>query len=306
VSHFLSPLFEPGFFENAQVHVALVVGAVVALVASTVGWFAVLRGQSFAGEALADVGTTGGAGAFLVGVGPLWGFLALGAAAAAVMELIGIQRPRGRDLATGIVLGAGLGLAALFFSFDASYQNQTGATVTVLFGSIFAITSSMTPAIVALAVAALAIVLVLYRPLMLASVNPELAVARGLRVRAVGALYLVALVLAVALAALTIGTILSTALLVGPAAGAMRLTARPLRGLALAALAGVLAVWVGIVLAYDSYDWPPRGHGWPVSFFVVALVFLFYLLSGLPRARRAWVARNAARTHTPRAVVSEG
>jgi zinc/manganese transport system permease protein len=306
VSHFLSPVFEPGFFENAQVHVALVVGAVVALVAGTVGWFAVLRGQSFAGEALADVGTTGGSGAFLLGVGPLWGFLVLGAAAAAVMELIGIQRPRGRDLATGIVLGAGLGLAALFFSLDASYQNQTGATVTVLFGSIFAITSSMTPAIVALAVVALAIVLALYRPLLLASANPELAVARGLRVRAVGALYLVALVLAVALAALTIGTILSTALLVGPAAGAMRLTARPLRGLALAALTGVLAVWVGIVLAYDSYDWPPRGHGWPVSFFVVALVFLFYVFSGLPRARRAWVARNAARHHDPRAVVSEG
>jgi zinc/manganese transport system permease protein len=291
VSHFLSPLFEPGFFESAQVHAALVVGALAATVAATVGSFAVLRGQSFAGEALADIGTAGGSGAFLVGVGPLWGFVAMGAAAAAVMELLGIQRPRGRDLATGIVLGAGLGLAALFLYLDASRHNAAGATVTILFGSIFVIASSMTPAIVALSVAAVAIVLALFRPLLLASTSPELAAARGLRVRLIGALYLLALVLSVALAALTVGTILSTALLVGPAASAMRLTSRPLLALLGAAALGVLAMWLGIVLAYDSYSWPPRGHGWPVSFFVVTLIFVFYLLSGVSRAWRARTRR---------------
>ena len=84
-----------------------IVGAVVAVVCGAVGVFTVIRGQSFAGEALGDIGTTGGSAAFLVGVGPLWGFVAVAIAAAGVMELIGIQRPRGRDLATGIVLGAG-------------------------------------------------------------------------------------------------------------------------------------------------------------------------------------------------------
>ena len=98
--------------------IAATVGAVVAIVSGAVGVFTVLRGQSFAGEALGDIGTTGGSAAFLVGVGPLWGFAAVAVAAAGVMELIGIQRPRGRDLATGIVLGAGLGLAALFLYLD--------------------------------------------------------------------------------------------------------------------------------------------------------------------------------------------
>ena len=83
--------------------------------------------------------------------------------------------------------------------------------------------------------------------------------------------------MAVALAAVTIGTILSTALLIGPAAAALRLTRRPLRAMVAAVAIGIAAIWLGIVLAYDSYDWPPHGHGWPVSFFVVALVFAIYL-----------------------------
>jgi zinc/manganese transport system permease protein len=277
---------EVGFFESAQVHVALLAGALAAIVAAAVGSFAVLRGQSFAGEALGDIGTTGGAGALLAGASPLWGFLALGGAAAVAMELLGVQRPRGRDLAIGIVLGLGNALAALFFWLEAINHNQTGAPVRILFGSVFAIPSSMLPAIAVLALAALAIVGALQRPLLLSSISPELAAARGIPVRAVGALYLLALVLAVALAALTIGTILSTALLVGPAASAMRVSARPLRALATAVALGVAATWLGIVLAYDSFYWPPRGHGWPVSFFVVALVFTFYLLSGLPRLRQ--------------------
>jgi zinc/manganese transport system permease protein len=292
VNHLLSPVFEAGFFESSQVHVALLAGAAAAVVAAVVGSFAVIRGQSFAGEALGDIGTTGGSGALLAGVAPLWGFLALGAAAAALMELLGVQRARGRDLAIGIVLGLGNALAALFFWLEATQHNKTGAPVTILFGSIFAIPSSLAPVIVALGLAALAIILGLHRRLLLASTSAELAAARGIPVRTIGVLYLVALVLAVALAALTIGTILSTALLVGPAASALRLTARPLRALAVAAVLGVLATWVGIVLAYDSYYWPPAGHGWPVSFFVVTLVFGFYLLSGLPRTWRERRARG--------------
>ena len=110
----LAAIIAPGFFSSSSVQLALVVGALVAIVAGTVGVFTVIRGQSFAGEALGDIGAAGGSSAYLVGIAPLWGFVGISVAAAGVMELIGIQRARGRDLATGIVLGAGFGLAALF------------------------------------------------------------------------------------------------------------------------------------------------------------------------------------------------
>ena len=286
-------VFAPGLFASEAVHIAAGVGALVAVVAGLVGVFTVTRGQSFAGEAFGDIGATGGSGAFLVSVGPLWGFIAGNLLAACAMELIGIQRPRGRDLATGIVLGAGIGLAALFLYLDTTYHNTTGAAVTILFGSVFAITHSTLPLIALLSAIVIVTVAVIYRPLLLSTVSAEMAAARGVPVRLVGALYLLALALATALAAITIGTILSTALLIGPAATAIRLTTRPLLAIVTAAAIGIAVMWAGIVLAYDSYEWPPAHHGWPVSFFVVTLVFVAYLLSGLPgllERRRAAIA----------------
>jgi zinc/manganese transport system permease protein len=126
--------------------------------------------------------------------------------------------------------------------------------------------------------------------LLLSSLSADLAAARGVPVRAVAIAYLVIMAVAVSLAAETIGAILATALLIGPPATALRLTKRPGGAMVVAGLVGVAAAWLGIVLAYDSYYWPPAGHGWPVSFFVVALVLVFYLLggalAGLARARR--------------------
>jgi zinc/manganese transport system permease protein len=286
IGSLLAPVIEPGFFSSVDVRVALVVGTLVAIVSGTVGVFTVMRGQSFAGEALGDTNTMGGSAAFLVGVSPLWGFVVVGVAAAAAMELIGIQRPRGRDLATGIVLGAFLGVAALLLYLDTTLHNTTGATQTILFGSVFTVPSSTLPLVALLGAVAVGIVGLLYRPLLLSSLSAEMAAARGLHVRALGAAYLLALAVAVALAALTIGTILSTALLVGPAATALRLTRRPGVAIAAAAGIGIAAMWLGELLAYDSYAWPPVGNGWPVSFFVVTLVFLGYLLSGVPELRR--------------------
>lgn len=279
----LASLFGNGFFSSGSVHTALAVGAAVAIVSGTVGVFAVIRGQAFAGEALSDIGAAGGSGAFLAGVGSLWGFLAAAVGAAAVMELIGIQRPRGRDLATGIVLGASLGLAALLLYLGSTLRSTTGATVTILFGSLFAVDPGTIPAIVACSVLALGLIALVRRPLLLSSLSRELAAARGIPVRLIGATYLLALAVAVALAALTIGAILGTALLIGPAAAALRLTNRPGRAIAMAAAIGTAATWLGIVLAYDSFYWPPKGHGWPLSFFVVALVLVAYLLTRLPR-----------------------
>jgi zinc/manganese transport system permease protein len=278
----LATVFGRGFFSSESVHTALAVSAAVALVSGSVGVFAVIRGQAFACEALSDIGAAGASAAFLAGVAALWGFLLSAIGAAAVMELIGIQRPRGRDLAAGIVLGASLGLTALLLYLGTTVKSTTGATVTILFGSLFAIDPGTIPAIVALSGLSLALILLVQRPLLLSSLNPELAAARGIPVRLIGATYLLALAVAVALSALTIGAILGTALLIGPAATALRLTSRPGRAVAIAAAVGLAVTWLGIVLAYDSFNWPPKGHGWPLSFFVVALVLVGYLLARLP------------------------
>ncbi|MBV8429595.1 MAG: metal ABC transporter permease [Solirubrobacterales bacterium] len=282
----LGAIIAPGFFESSSVHLALAVGGLVALVAGTVGVFTVIRGQAFAGEALGDIGAAGGSSAYLAGVAPVWGFLILSLAAAGVMEMIGIQRPRGRDLATGIVLGAGFGLAALFLYLGTTLHSTTGVTVTILFGDILALTPSSLPLVIVFGTISVGIIGLVYRPLLLSSVNPDLAAARGIRVRLIGGLYLGAMAIATALAALTIGAILSTALLVGPAATALQLTRRPGRAVAAAGLIGVATVWIGIVLAYDSYNWPPLHHGWQVSFFVVTLVLLAYIAARVISARR--------------------
>jgi zinc/manganese transport system permease protein len=286
VHQVLRAIVEPGFFSDPSVQLAAVVGGLVALVAGNVGVFTVIRGQSFAGEALGDMGAAGGSSAYLIGVAPLWGFIAVAVAAAGVMELIGIQRARGRDLATGIVLGAGFGLAALLLYLGTTFDNTTGATITILFGSIFLLERSILAPALALGVIALAIVLVLNRPLLLASVSPELAAARGIPVRLIGGLYLIAMAVAVALSAVTIGAILSTALLIGPAATALALTDSPGRAIITAGAVGVGATWLGLLLAYDSYYWPPLHQGWPVSFFVVTLVLIAYLAAHIGPRRR--------------------
>jgi len=279
-------LFEPGLFDSGPVRTALLVGAVVAITSGVIGVFTVIRGQSFAGHALADVATTGGSGAFLIGLNQFWGFLVAGIVAAAMMEGIGVQRRRGRDVATGVVLGAALGAAALFLYLGTLQTSTTGASFTVLFGSIFVISPDTVPALVASGVVTLTVVAVLSRVLLLTSISPDLAQARGVRVKTVGIVYLAALAVSVSLAAVAIGAVLSTALLIGPSATALRVTKSPGWAMLTSALTGIAATWLGIVLAYDSGDWPAFGHGWPVSFFVVALVLVGYLLTYVRRPRR--------------------
>jgi zinc/manganese transport system permease protein len=282
----MSYLIEPGLLSSAPVRTALLVGAIVAVTSGVIGVFTVIRGQSFAGHSLADVATTGGAGAFLAGLDQFWGFLAAGAAAALLMESIGVQRRRGRDVATGVVLGGALGLAALFLYLGTLKTAATGASFTILFGSIFVISPDTVPALVAAGVIALLATAALARVLLLTAISPDIAASRGVRVRLAGTAYLIALAIDVSLSAVAIGAVLSTALLIGPAATALRVAKSPGRAMAVAAVAGLAATWLGIVLAYDSYYWPPRGHGWPVSFFVVALVLAGYLLSYAKKPRR--------------------
>jgi zinc/manganese transport system permease protein len=280
-------LFEPGLLASGPVRTALLIGAVVAVTSGVIGVFTVIRGQSFAGHSLADIATTGGSGAFLVGLNQFWGFLAAGVAAAGLMEAIGVQRRRGRDVATGVVLGGALGAAALFLYLGTQQTSTTGASFTILFGSIFVVSPDTVPVLVASGVVAVLTVAMLARVLLLTSLSPDVARARGVNVRLIGGLYLIALAVSVSLSAVAIGAVLSTALLIGPAATALRVSKSPVKAMAMAAATGLAATWLGIVLAYDSYYWPPHGHGWPVSFFVVVLVLVLYLLSYLRRPRPA-------------------
>ena len=295
-----SLLVEPGFFASEPVRTAFAIGGAAAVVSGVVGVFTVIRGQSFAGHTLADVSSAGGAAALLFGINPLLGFLGMGVLAATSMELAHADQAGERDLVAGIVTGAGLGLAALFLYFDVTTSSTTGATATVMFGSIFAIQASIVPLALVVGIGALLAVGVLYRPLLLCSLDPDLAAARGVPVRLIGLLHLIVLALAVALSAMTVGAILSTALLIGPAAIALRLAKRPGLSILLAGAIGIAATWGGILVAYDSYEWT-GGHGWPVSFCIVALIFVAYVfvaqirIGGRPRQ-----GHQLARTVEPR------
>jgi len=252
---------------------------VAALVSAIAGVFTVARGQAFAGHALSDVGAAGGSGSVLVGINPLAGFVLMNLAAAGVMESIGIERPRGRDLATGVILSAALGIAALFLYLDSTYTSFSNATQSILFGDIFSIQSSAVPVVIVLTFAATGGSLLLYRPLLLSTVSADLAAARGVPVRLVGVCYLLVLALAVSLTSITVGAILSTALLIGPAATALRLTSRPGAAMLAASLLGVGQVWLAVLLSFDSYYWIPDHRPLPVSFLVVTVVFTVYVMS---------------------------
>jgi zinc/manganese transport system permease protein len=289
-----SLLFAPGFFTSEPVRTAIVIGAAAAIVSAVVGVFTVIRGQSFAGHSLADVSSAGGAGAFLFGINPLVGFIIMGVLAATSMELARVDRASERDLVTGIVTGAGLGLAALLLYLNVTSSSTTGATVTVMFGSMFAIPASIIPLALAVGGGALLAIGVLYRPLLLCSLDPDLAAVRGVPVRLIGLLHLVVAALAVALSAITVGAILSTALLIGPAAIALHLAKRPGLAILLAAATGVAVTWGGILMAYDSYEWT-GGHAWPVSFCIVALIFVAYAAVAAVERGRAVRPRQKAK-----------
>ncbi len=288
---------EPGFFSSQPVQVAMTIGAISAVVSAVVGVFTVVRGQSFAGHALTDVATTGGSVAFYFNFSALFGFLGASVLGAGAMDLIGVERLRGRDVATGVVLGVATGVSALFLYLDTLGSATTGATQQILFGSIFTVESSTIPLVVVMSAIAIGVIAFIYRPLLLSSLSAELAAARGVPLRVVGLLFMVAMAVAVGLASITIGSVLSTALLIGPAAAALRAT-RSLRGaMVTAVVLGVAATWLGVLLAYDSYYWFPSSQGLPVSFFIVVLIVLAYLGADVVgprrRARRAGAASFA-------------
>jgi zinc/manganese transport system permease protein len=296
-------ILEPGLFSNGTVRTALLLGALVSVVSGVVGIFTVLRGQSFAGHALTDVATAGGSGAALASLSPLLGFIGGGVIGAGAMDAIGVQRVKDRDVATGVVLGAATGLSALFLYLITLQTSTTGSTQSILFGSIFTVGPSTLPDVALLSVVVLVGVMVIRRPLLMGSISPELAAARGVRLRMVGIAFMVMLAAAVGLSAIAIGSILSTALLIGPPASALKVVSRLSHAVVLASVLGVMATWLGIVFAYDSYYWFGSGRGLPVSFFVVADVLVeFVAVNLVARRRRLRVVEEPATTAMPEQV----
>jgi len=303
-------LFEPGLLSSGPVRTAAALGAVVAIVSAVVGVFTVVRSQSFAGHALTDVATTGGAGATLVGVSPLAGFLGGSVIGAGAMDAIGVQRVRSRDLATGIVLGAATGLSALFLYLETTRSATTGVTQQILFGSIFTVDPSTVPVVAVLGAATLLVIAAIRRPLTLSSVSSEVASATGISVRGIGLAFMVALAVSVGLTSIAIGSILSTALLIGPAATAIRLTRTMRASVLLACALGVATTWLGILLAYDSFYWDASSQGLPVSFFIVSITFAGYLVTGIPAVRRRvelrWRRGGTVRARTSAPIAAGG
>lgn len=256
---------------------AFAAASIVAVVAGAVGYFLVLRGQAFAGHALAHVGFTGATGAVLVGLSPLWGLVLLTLAAGVGMGFLG-ERVGERDVAVGMVLTLALGFGLLFLNFFTAHATEATA---LLFGNILGVDAATIWTLLGLGVLSLAGLAAISRPLLLASLQPELAEARGVPMRLVSVLFLAVVALAVAECVQVVGVLLVFALMVGPAAAAQRWTGRVLPGIGLAVVLALADAWLGLALA-DRTDWP-------VSFCISLLSAATFLLACLTQ----WSRRRA-------------
>jgi zinc/manganese transport system permease protein len=254
---------------------AFAASGIVAIVAGTVGYFLVLRGQTFAGHALSHIGFAGATGAALVGVSPLGGLIAFVVAAGAGIGLLG-DRISGRDVTIGMVLSLSLGFGLLFLSLTTGHAT---AATTLLFGNVLAVTPAMLAALAALGVVTLAGLAWISRPLVFSTLQPELAEARGVSSRTIGTLFLMLVALATAASIQIVGVLLVFTLMVGPPAAAQILTRRLIPGIALSAGLALAQAWLGIVIAFET--------DWPTSFWIAALSALVYAAAaGTQRFRR--------------------
>ncbi len=261
-------LFHYDFVQNA-----FLAGTIVAIVTAVMGYFVVLRAQAFAGEALADIGFAGATGAALLGISSLLGMFGLTLLAALGMGALG-ERVRGRDVEIGMVLSFALGLGVLFLSVYVQHGANANAGVGVLFGSILSVTRRDVLISLGTGIATLLVLAFLFRPLLFASVDPEVALARGVPVRLLSMVFLLLLAIVTAQAVLVIGVLLVFALLIAPAATAEHLTHRPLTAIILSVILGLFFTWGGLILAFVG-----TGHHLPVSFYISALAALSYFAS---------------------------
>jgi len=280
--HDLAQIVEYHFMVNA-----LAAGSAAAVLAALVGWMMVLRRETFAGHTLAMMAFPGAAAAALAGVPAALGYLLFCGAGA--VAIAGGRAPiadgswREESAGVGVVQAMALALGFLFVSL---YGGVLGDLESLLFGDVLGVSDAQVVVLIAVAAAVLAALAAIGRPLLLSSVDAALADARGVPVRGLTLAFLAMLALAVASASQVTGPLLVLALLVMPAAGARALTARPVASLALSVAIALLAVWVGLGIAYYS--------AYPPSLFISAVAFACYLL-----ARLAAVARGRRRRRVP-------
>lgn len=265
-------------------------GTLVAVVAAVTGHFVVLRGLSFAGHALAESGFAGAAGAPLLGFDPLYGMLLFATGSGAAIGVLG-RRVYGRDVAIGVVLAFFLGLGALFLTL---YRGSGSTRFGILFGDIVGVsTTQVYISLIAGVVIAVAVGF-MYRPLLFASLDPEVAEARGVPVRLLSIAFMLILAVAVSVSILAVGVLLIFALLVTPPAAAQRFTDRPSRAFWLGVVLSLFITWVAIVLAWYIPIAP--------AFFITTLAFAVYIVArsvqtlGRRAGHKQTVALRGART----------
>ena len=262
-----------GFMANAWAS-----ATIVAVAAGVVGFFVVLRGSAFPAHAIPNGAFAGAALAALVGFSSLVG---LGLFAVAAALAIGVLGRRGRhDVVTALALVAMLALGAVFLSRTNQYEAQLYA---LLFGEVLGVSTTELLPVLGLAVASVAAVAVLWRPLMLSSVVPEVGEARGVRAYRLEMAFLVVLALTTAMTVPVVGALLIFSLMIGPPAAARALSARPGVSMALSVCFALVTVWSAIALSYAS--------NWPIGFFVGSIGALCY---GTGRARARWGGLTAA------------
>lgn len=267
------------FSSGMMVH-AFIGGAIVAVVAGSVGYFLVLRAQAFAAHAFTDIGFAGATGAALLGVQTLAGMIVFSLLAAAGLGILG-NRARGRDVEIGMVLSFALGLGVLFLSI---YSRKSGSHamsgINILFGSMLTINSKDILLAVGSCATALAALAIVHRPLLFASVDPAGAEACGVPMRSLSAAFLAIVALTTAACVLLVGILLTASLLIAPAAAAVNLTNRPARAIALSVATAVGVTWLGLVLTFAG-----TVRHLPAGFYISALAALLYGASLLFRNR---------------------
>ncbi len=264
------------------VHNALIAGAVLGVLGGVIGVLVITRDLPFAVHGISELSFAGAAGALLLGVSVVVGSLAGSVIAALVIGLLG-NKARDRNSIIGVMMPFGLGLGILFLSL---YQGRAANKFGLLTGQIVAVDSTNLRALVVMAVLVLVLLAVIWRPLMFASVDTDVAAARGVPIRLLGPLFMVLLGCVVALSVQVVGALLVLALLCTPAAAALRVTASPVLVVVLSVLFATTATVGGIFVAL--------GTDIPISPYVTTISFLIYLvcrLVGWNRGRRGGSGR---------------
>jgi zinc/manganese transport system permease protein len=248
-----------------------IAASIVAAVAGITGFFAVLRGSTFVAHAIPNGAFAGAAGASLLGINVIWGLVVFALGGALGIGALGGRKAR-HDVVTALSLVVMLGLGALFVSISSQYADETYA---LLFGEVFGVSRGEVLPIGVLGVVAAAAIGVAFRPLMLTSAVPEVAAARGVSTRRVELYFLVVMALATSMTVPVVGALLMFTLMIGPAAAARSVTARPGTAMVLSVVIALATVWLSIALSYRT--------NWPLGFFVGVIGAAFYLVGQAAR-----------------------